>query len=414
MVNIPLAVSAQQVNYNLPGLRPATHLKLNGKILALMYQGSITSWNDPRIAAINPGVALPHTRVVPLHRADSSGDTFLFTSYLSTQDAPWDRVTGYGTTVNWPPVPGARAETRNTGMVAGCRATPGCVAYIGIAYLTSATNGGLGYASLRNALGAYEPPTPKTIGTAVAGFVSTTPVNQTISMVDGPAVTGYPIVNYEYAIVSTRQRSAAKARDIKAFLRWVITEGNARQYLDQFRFQPLRLTLLPAARASYAQENAALTAASAQATGLPWIVAMLILAIVLAFVLYRAQRWLSRSTHRVLNIGMLAATVALVVSAVWLIGSFAVARTDLQRAAGHGSEPAEALAQAAIDTQQARGYQVLNLISRSGDATFVKDFQAVRAKLGPGPGTLLAAAASSSSGADAHWAAAAGRDLQSW
>jgi len=253
MVNIPLAVSAQQVNYNLPGLRPATHLKLNGKILALMYQGAITSWNDPRIAAINPGVRLPRTPVVPLHRADSSGDTFLFTSYLSTQDAPWDRVTGYGTTVNWPPVPGARAETRNTGMVAGCEAIPGCVAYIGIAYLASATAGGLGYASLRNALGAYEAPTPRAIGTAVTSFVSTTPVNETISMVDGPAVTGYPIVNYEYAIVSTKQRSAAKARDIKAFLHWVITAGNAPQYLDQFRFQPLPASIVSLSDAQIAK-----------------------------------------------------------------------------------------------------------------------------------------------------------------
>ena len=239
MLNIPLAISAQQVNYNLPGLRASTHLKLNGRILAEMYQGTITSWNDPRIAAINPGVALPHLRVVPLHRADSAGDTFLFTSYLSTQDASWDRVTGYGTTVAWPPVPGARAETRNTGMVAGCKATPGCVAYVGIAYLSSATAGGLGYASLRNALGAYEAPTAQTIGAAVASFVSSTPVNETISMVDGPAVTGYPIVNYEYAIVSARQAAPAKARDIKVFLHWAITTGNAPQYLDQVRFQPL-------------------------------------------------------------------------------------------------------------------------------------------------------------------------------
>jgi phosphate transport system substrate-binding protein len=253
MVNIPLAVSAQQVNYNLPGLRPGTHLQLNGKVLAEMYQGAITTWSDPRIAAINPGVALPHTRVVPLHRADSSGDTFLFTSYLSTQDAAWDRVTGYGTTVAWPPVPGARAETHNTGMVAGCEATPGCVAYIGIAYLTSAANGGLGYASLRNAVGDYEAPTPKTIGTAVTSFVSTTPVNETISMVDGPALTGYPIVNYEYAIVSTRQHSAAKARDIKAFLHWVITAGNAPQYLDQFRFQPLPASIVALSDAQIAK-----------------------------------------------------------------------------------------------------------------------------------------------------------------
>jgi phosphate transport system substrate-binding protein len=253
MLNIPLAVSAQQVNYNVPGLRPGTHLKLNGKVLAEMYQGSITSWNDPRIAALNPGVPLPRTRVVPLHRADSSGDTFLFTSYLSTQDAAWDRVTGYGTTVGWPPVPGARAETHNTGMVAGCEATPGCVAYVGIAYLTSATAGGLGYASLRNALGNYEAPTPKSIGTAVGSFVSTTPVNETISMVDGPALTGYPIVNYEYAIVSARQRSAAKARDIKAFLHWVITAGNMSQYLDQFRFQRLPASIVSLSDAQIAK-----------------------------------------------------------------------------------------------------------------------------------------------------------------
>jgi phosphate transport system substrate-binding protein len=254
MVNIPLAVSAQQVNYNLAGLRPAgTHLKLNGKILAEMYQGAITSWNDPRIAAINPGVTLPHLRVVPLHRAESAGDTFLFTSYLSTQDAAWDRVTGYGTTVNWPHVTGARAETGNTGMVSGCEAVAGCVAYVGIAYLSSATAGGLGYAALRNALGDYEAPTPKSIGTAVGSFVSTTPVNETISMVDGPAVTGYPIVNYEYAIVSTRQHSPAKARDIKAFLHWAITAGNAARYLGQARFQPLPASIVSLSDAQIAK-----------------------------------------------------------------------------------------------------------------------------------------------------------------
>ena len=184
--------------------------------------------------------------------------------------------------------------------------------------------------------------------------------------------------------------------------------------LMQVASEEMYTTLLPAARASYVRENAELAVASARATGLPWIVAVLVLAIALAFVLYRAQRWLSHSTHRVFNLGLLVATVALAVSAVWLIGSFAVARTDLQRAVGHGSVPAEALAQAAIDAQRARGYEVLNLISRSGDATFVQDFQYVRVRLGPGPGTLLGTAVSSSSGAGAHWAAAAVRDLRTW
>src|SRR6516164_9026669 len=87
LLNIPLAISAQQINYNVPGLRPGTHLKLSGKVLGGMYQGTITTWNSRQIQALNPGVHLPGTRVVPVHRSDSSGDTFLFTSYLSTHNS---------------------------------------------------------------------------------------------------------------------------------------------------------------------------------------------------------------------------------------------------------------------------------------------------------------------------------------
>jgi phosphate transport system substrate-binding protein len=239
LVNIPLAISAQQADYNLPGLGPGVHLNLSGIVLAQMYQGLITHWDDPAIVALNPGVRLPHTRVVPLHRADSSGDTFLFTSYLSTHDPAWNKAIGYGTTVAWPAVTGTLTRTGNSGMVAGCRATPGCVAYIGISYLSSALAGGLGEARLANGSGQYVLPTPATISAAVASFVSSTPANETISMINGPAPGGYPIVNYEYAIVSTRQPSAVRARDIRAFLHWAITIGNAASYLDQVRFEPL-------------------------------------------------------------------------------------------------------------------------------------------------------------------------------
>jgi phosphate transport system substrate-binding protein len=239
LLNIPLAISAQQVDYNLPDLGPGVHLNLNGTVLAQIYQGLITRWDDPAIAALNPGVFLPSTRVVPLHRSDSSGDTFLFSSYLSMHDPSWNAAIGYGTTVAWPAVPGALAMKGNSGMVSGCQATPGCVAYVGISYLSQALAGGLGEASLANASGQYLLPTAASISAAVATFVSSTPTNETISMVNGPAVGGYPIVNYEYAIVSTRQPSAVEARDIKAFLHWAITSGNAASYLDQVRFQPL-------------------------------------------------------------------------------------------------------------------------------------------------------------------------------
>jgi phosphate transport system substrate-binding protein len=241
LLNIPLAISAQTIIYNLPGLSKAVHVRLNGAVLAKMFEGTITMWDDPAITALNrnPHVILPPIRVVPLHRADSSGDTFLFTSYLSTQDQHWDAAIGYGTLAAWPKVPGARAEQGSVRTMDDCEATPGCVAYNGISYLSQAAKGGLGEAELANSVGNFELPTPRAISASIANFVSLTPPNETISMIDGPAVTGYPIVNYEYAIVSTRQPDTRKAGEIKAFLRWVITTGNQASYLGTVGFQHL-------------------------------------------------------------------------------------------------------------------------------------------------------------------------------
>jgi phosphate transport system substrate-binding protein len=239
LLNIPLAISAQQVNYRVPGLSAGVHLKLNGSVLAQMYEGAITAWNDPAIRQLNPGVALPGTPVVPLHRSDPSGDTFLFSSYLSTQSPGWNNAYGYGTTVAWPKIPLAAAAKGNGGMVSACKNTVGCVAYIGISFQTQTRDDGLGEAQLANTLGQWELPNSTSISTAVASFVSFTPTSETISMVDGPASGGYPIVNYEYAIVSVKQRSAPIARDIKALLQWIITTGNSPQYLDSVQFQPL-------------------------------------------------------------------------------------------------------------------------------------------------------------------------------
>jgi phosphate transport system substrate-binding protein len=252
LLNIPVAIAAQQINYNLPHLGRGVHLRLNGAVLALMYEGQITTWNNPAIARLNPGVALPGIRVVPMHRAESSGDTFLFSSYLSTGDPHWNSAIGYGTTVAWPSVAGARAEHGNSGMVTGCAATAGCVAYVGISYLSQALNAGLGEAELQNSAGQFTLPNGASLRAAVAGFVPATPANETISMVNGPARAGYPIVNYEYAIVADRQPSAAKARDLQAFLHWAITIGNSASYLDPVRFEPLPAPVVSLADAQIA------------------------------------------------------------------------------------------------------------------------------------------------------------------
>jgi phosphate transport system substrate-binding protein len=234
--NIPLAVSAQQISFNLTGVQT---LKLNGTVLAGIYQGTIRNWDDQAIAKINPGVTLPAMKIVPVRRSDSSGDTFLFTSYLSAQDPAWKRALAFGTTLAWPKVTGEVSAKGNSGMVAACQAQPGCIAYIGISYEAKTSAAGLGQAELLNGAGAYEAPTATTISTGANGFTSETPSGGTISMINGSAAGSYPIVNYEYGIVSTRQRSAAKAQTLKAFLYWAITAGNASAYLSKVSFQPL-------------------------------------------------------------------------------------------------------------------------------------------------------------------------------
>ncbi len=238
--NIPLAISAQIVAYNIPGV--LSHLKLSGKVLSAIYQGQITKWNASQIASLNPGVTLPSIPIVTLHRSDSSGDTFLFSTYLSKTDpSGWGSKIGYNTTVPWPSAPGALGEQGNSGMVTGCKATPGCIAYVGISYLTQALQAGLGYASLQNAKGQYEVPTQASITAEAAAFVKKTPANGTISLIYGPASGGYPIINYEYAIVSTHQQSSSTAKNIRSFLEWAINpkNGSATSYLAQVNFQPL-------------------------------------------------------------------------------------------------------------------------------------------------------------------------------
>jgi phosphate transport system substrate-binding protein len=233
LMNIALAVTSVHVNYNLPGV--LERLKLNGKVLAAIYQGTIKTWNDPQIAALNPGVNLPVIPVVPLHRIDGgSSDTFLFTEYLSKQDPDgWGKKPGYSTTVDFPALPGALGEKGTAGMVAGCAERPGCIAYIGTRFPDEALYNGLGEAQLGNASGNYLPPDAQSVQAEAASFASQTPANEVISLVNGPAADGYPIVNYEYAIVYSKQKDPAVAQTMQAFLHWAVTNGNGPSFMDR-------------------------------------------------------------------------------------------------------------------------------------------------------------------------------------
>ena len=245
LMNIPLAVAALDVNYNLPGIKKP--LNLNGTVLAQIYTGKIKTWNDPAIAALNKGVSLPSTKIVTLHRADSSGSTFLFTSYLNAQDQSAWSTSNVGTSISWPALPGATAETGSGAMVKGCAAIKGCIAYIGISYLTQTSAAGLGTASLANKGGQFEQPSTSSINSALATFSSSTPASGSQSLINGTA--GYPIINYEYAIVKSKQASPAEASAVKAFLTWGITSGTDAKYMGPVNFLPLPSNVASIAKA---------------------------------------------------------------------------------------------------------------------------------------------------------------------
>ncbi len=238
MLSIPLAISAQAVNYNLPGLNDK-HIKLSGPILAGIFSGKITKWDDAMIKAANPGVALPDHVIVPIHRLDGSGDTFIFTQYLSKSTPSWSAGPGFSTSVSWPAVAGEIGAKGNPGMLAAAAANPYSVTYIGVSLADQVAKAGLGVAALKNADGKFVLPTSETVGAAASSVVTDTPPDERISFIFAPGPMSYPIANYEYAIVNAKQPDSATAGAISTLLNWCITTGNSASYLDKVHFLPL-------------------------------------------------------------------------------------------------------------------------------------------------------------------------------
>jgi phosphate transport system substrate-binding protein len=243
ILDIPLAISAQTVNYNLPGLTKT--LRLSGPVLAGIYAGSIRDWSDPAIAALNPGTALPHHPIVPIRRSDASGDTFIFTQFLSFSTQQWERGPGFGTLIRWPDVPGALTAIGNPGMVQTLSQTPYGVAYIGGSFADEIAKAQLGTAELQNDDGKFVLPTPTTIAAAAAALTPRTPADERLTLVLAPGSDSYPLINYEYAIVRVAQPNPATAEALRDFLLWIVTPGKGADpsYLAPVHFIPLPISI---------------------------------------------------------------------------------------------------------------------------------------------------------------------------
>jgi phosphate transport system substrate-binding protein len=246
ILNIPLAISAQLVVANLPELH-GSPLKLSGPVLAGIYSGKIQQWDAAPIAALNSGVHLPHHAIIPIHRSDGSGDTFIFTQFLtfSTPEvngvAPsgsWEHDVYYGTTVKWPSVAGSLTASGNQDMAQKLAATPYAVGYLGASFEADANKAGLRTAMLQNEDGNFVLPNAATITAAAASLTPRTPPDERLTLVFAPGANSYPLINYEYAIVSEKQPNEQVAQAISNFLDWCISPqgGNAASFLDPVHF----------------------------------------------------------------------------------------------------------------------------------------------------------------------------------
>ncbi len=234
-LQIPWALSATAVLYNLPGVK--NNLHMTGKVLSQIYMGQITKWNDPAIQKLNKGVSLPSTSITTVHRSDGSGTTWNFTDYLSSVSGDWKSKYGVGTSVNWPNGTGGRGSA---GVSAVVSQTDGAVGYADVAF---ALKNHLKFMSVQNRSGKFATPGLRGIAAAAASDVKPT-ANGELSIVNPPKKfpLAYPISTYTYAIVAER---SPKAADLKKFLFWAVTKGQA--FGPKLLFQPIPKSVLVAA-----------------------------------------------------------------------------------------------------------------------------------------------------------------------
>lgn len=221
ILHIPTVLGADAITYNLPGV--ASGLKLTPEVLADIFLGKITKWNDPRIVAVNPGVKLPSTDLLVVHRSDGSGTTYIFTDYLTTVSNAWRAGPGRGKEVRWPVGLGAKG---NEGVAGQIKQTPGSIGYVELAY---AKQNNLSVAAVRNSAGEFITPTVEAVTAAAAGAASRLGANTDyrISIVNAPGAGAYPISSFTWILVYQQQKDSVKGRKLVDFLNWALTEGEA-------------------------------------------------------------------------------------------------------------------------------------------------------------------------------------------
>lgn len=216
LLHIPTVAGAVVVTYNLEGVGS---LKLDGPTIADIFQGKVATWNDKRIAELNPGVKLPGTDLVVVHRSDGSGTSYIFTDFLSSVSKDWEKKVGRNTSVHWPTGLGAKG---NEGVAGQVKQLPGTIGYVELAY---AHQNKLPVAEIKNSSGQFIVPSLESVSAAMAS--AKIPDDFRFSMVNPPGEKAYPISGATWLLVYEHQQDPAKGKKLVEFLQWALTKGEA-------------------------------------------------------------------------------------------------------------------------------------------------------------------------------------------
>jgi phosphate transport system substrate-binding protein len=217
LIHIPTVLGADVPAFNVPG---ASDLKFSGSVLADIFLGKITQWNDARIAKDNPGVKLPDQKIIVVHRSDGSGTTYIWTDYLSKVSKEWADGPGKGTSVSWPVGVGGKGNEGVAGLV---RQLPGAIGYVELIY---ALQNKISYGSVKNAAGNYLKASIDGV-TEAAASIKVLPADYRVSITNAPGANAYPISSFTWLLIPVHTTDPAKDKVLKDLLSWIVNSGES-------------------------------------------------------------------------------------------------------------------------------------------------------------------------------------------
>jgi len=228
ILHIPTVLGAVVPAYNVPGV--TGEIKFTPEVLANIFLGKITNWNDPAIAKANPGVNFPNQSIIVIHRSDGSGTTYIFTDYLSKVSSEWANSVKKGTTVSWPLGLGGKG---NEGVAGQIRQLQGSIGYIELIY---AVQNNIPYGSVKNAAGTFVKASLDGV-TEAAASAKSMPADFRVSITNAPGKTAYPISSFTWLLIPVQSKDANKGKVLSDFLNWMVSDGQ--KMTTQLTYAPL-------------------------------------------------------------------------------------------------------------------------------------------------------------------------------